>query len=420
MLRDDPGGLSVTDRRLGWRREPLDSPSSDPAVRRHLARLEAWSALELDEQYRAIRADKGGFEPAFDAVDGRVRVGLWCPCLGLGGAESWQLALAEAVDPKRIAWRGAVVTEGRGVSDPRMERELRRFMPVGYGLTDARTLASACDLIVSWAVTSLSDLTWGLDPAPSVVVACHFPAESPWGPGTESLLDGAARFVAVSELAAESVPVGLRDRVEVIWNAVHAARLHPKRGRDAMRDAWEVPREAPVVGFLGRLAPEKDPDAMLRLAEHLPDPWEVVLVGEGSERFRLEQEVRSRDLRRVHLVGGDAGIGDVLSGFDTLVVPSRYESFGLTLAEGLWAGVPVIATHCGLAKLRPGLVREVAIGDPGRGLAQAILADRFDPMGTSARIERALAFARTSLDLGRFGREWTDLILSTHRERRVQ
>ena len=37
-----------------------------------------------------------------------------------------------------------------------------------------------------------------------------------------------------------------------------------------------------------------------------------------------------------------------------LVVPSRYESFGLTLAEGLWAGVPVVATRSGLAKLVPG------------------------------------------------------------------
>jgi glycosyltransferase involved in cell wall biosynthesis len=348
-----------------------------------------------------------------------VRVGLWCPCLGLGGAETWQLALAEAVDPRRIVWQGAVVTEGRGVSDPRMERELRRFMPVGYGLKDARTLASACDVIVSWAVTSLADLTRGIDPDPSVVVACHFPAESPWGPGTESLLEAADRFVAVSELAAESVPSTLRDRVEVIWNAVDARRLGPTRDRDAMRNAWGVPREAPVVGFLGRLSPEKDPDAMLRLAEYLPDPWNVVLVGEGSERPRLVQALRDRDLQRVHVAGGDPGIGDVLGAFDTLVVPSHYESFGLTIAEGLWAGVPVIATPCGLAKLKPGLVREVAVGDPGPGLAQAVLADRSDRTGTSARIERAQAFARSMLGLSRFGREWTDLILSTHQRKRL-
>ena len=342
--------------------------------------------------------------------DGRVRAGLWCPCLGLGGAEAWQLALARSVNPGAVTWVGAAVLEGRRSVSPRMLGELSALMPVGLGQGSARRLASACDVIVSWAVTDVSALLAGLDRRPRVVMACHFPAESPWGHGTAELLRGVDRLVAVSELAVESVAPGMRGEVEVIWNAVDGDRLRARRTRAEVRASWGVPDSAPVAGYLGRLAPEKDPDAMLRLASELPEGWHVVIVGEGHLRDSLARRAREVAPGRVHVVGGDPAAGDVLSAFDALVVPSRYESFGLTLAEGLWSGVPVVATRSGLAKIVPGLVREVAVAATGAELAAAVLADRADPEGTRARIARALAFARDRLAPDRFGREWTECL----------
>ena len=343
-------------------------------------------------------------------ADGRVRVGLWCPCLGLGGAEVWQLTLARSVDPGLISWSGAVVLEGRSAADARMAGVLGSIMPVGYGHDAARTLAAASDVVISWAVASVSDLLRGVESPPSVVVACHFPVESSWGPGTEAMLSGVERFVGVSELAIESIPATIRDRVEVIWNAVDSGRLEVHRDRRAMRATWGVPEDAPVAGFVGRLAPEKDPWAMLRLAEGLPEPWHVVVVGDGREGAGMAEAIEARGLDRAHLVGGDLGVGDVLNAFDTLIVPSRYESFGLTLAEGLWVGLPVVATRSGLAKLVPGLVREITVGATAIELAGAVLADRREPKSTEARVERARAFARDRLAPARFGREWTALL----------
>jgi Glycosyl transferases group 1 len=385
--------------------------ATDHGVCRHLSKLQTWRDLTAEAQARSIWSGEAGFEPSVEPSGGRLRVGLWCPCLALGGAEVWQLALARGVDPDLISWRGAAVIEGRGSTDPKMARELGSIMPVGYGLDAARTLASDCDVIVSWAITSVPELLKGLESPPEVVVACHFPGESPWGPGTESFLDGVNWFVAVSELAVESAPPSIRDCVEVIWNAIDAARLEVRRNRADMRQAWGVPKDALVAGYIGRLSPEKDPGAMIRLAEGLPEPWQIVVVGEGRERATLAAGVRSRKLDRVHLVGGDPEPGDVLNAFDTLVVPSRYESFGLTLAEGLWAGVPVVATPSGLAKLIPGLVREVEVGADARALAEALLADHRDFEGTRSRVANAREFARDRLSLGRFGREWTDLLI---------
>jgi glycosyltransferase involved in cell wall biosynthesis len=336
----------------------------------------------------------------------------------LGGAEVWQLALAKAVDSSRIVWKGAVVIEGRSASDPRMVRQLGAIMPVGHGFEAAKTLASVSDVIVTWAVTNIDAILQGLSDPPSIVMACHFPGESPWGPGTERLLESVDRFVAVSELAIDSTPPSVRDRLEVIWNAVDADRLVIRRDRSTIRALWNVPLEAPVVGYIGRLSPEKDPDAMLRLAAELPEPWHVVIVGEGRERETLRRKVEQRGLTRVHLVGGDSSAGDVLNGFDALMVPSRYESFGLTLAEGLWAGVPVIATRSGLARLVPGLVREISVGASGLELREALFADLEDPKGTRQRVNQAQAFVHERLTLDRFGREWSELLVGLQRQKK--
>ena len=410
MRRDDRRGLSC------FREIGLDCPAqpclgaTDPQACRHHANLRAWRGLSPEAQEARFWAGEGGFVPSMGAADGRIRVGLWCPCLGLGGAEVWQLALARSVDPGLIAWSGAAVLEGRSAADARMAGVLGSIMPVGYGHDAARTLAAASDVVISWAVASVPDLLRGVEPPPSVVVACHFPGESPWRPGTEAMLSGVDRFVGVSELAIESIPTRIRDRVEVIWNAVDPSRLEVRRDRRSMRAAWGVPEDAPVAGFVGRLAPEKGPWAMLRLAEALPEPWHVVVVGDGREGAGMAVAIEARGLDRAHLVGGDLGVGDVLNAFDTLIVPSRHESFGLTLAEGLWAGSPVVATRSGLAKLVPGLVREVAVGAPAAELAGAVLTDLQDPGSTRARVDRARAFARERLTPGRFGREWTDLL----------
>jgi glycosyltransferase involved in cell wall biosynthesis len=384
-----------------------------------LDRLNQWRALSRDEQHRRLVSGDVDFTPSDEPDCGRVRVGIWCPCLGLGGAEVWQLGLAGAVDRSRIAWKGAAVLEGRAASDPRMVEALGAIMPVGHGWNAAKALAAVSDVILTWAVTDVDSLLQGLEDPPGVVMACHFPAESPWGPGTENLLRSVDRFVAVSELAVESTPPSVRGRVEVIWNAIDPARLQVHRDRSLIRAAWNVPIEAKVVGFIGRLSPEKDPDAMLRLASKLEEPWHVVIVGEGRERACLEHNIETNGLSRVHLVGGDPAAGDVLNGFDALMVPSHYESFGLTLAEGLRAGLPVVATRSGLARLVPDLVREIPVKADGLELREALMLDMQDAEATRTRVDHARAFVEKRLGLDRFGREWTELLVGAARTKRA-
>lgn len=102
---------------------------------------------------------------------------------------------------------------------------------------------------------------------------------------------------------------------------------------------------APHVGgggvfFAGRLTHQKGVDVLIEAARRLPTiPFQI--AGEGPERSTLAASAPAN----VTFLGRVEDIPTRLAHADVLVVPSRWEGFGLIAAEGLAAGVPVIATR---------------------------------------------------------------------------
>lgn len=367
------------------------------------------------EQLR-LRADWPGLTPSREASPalaglippprrrsrpGRVRVGVLAPILYQGGAESWLLGLARHTQDQ-LDWQGCCVL-GDHADDPAVAAAVGALMPVRSGLAAARELASRSDVLIVWAIDDLPAVLTGPPDRPIVVSVVHSPPGDPWGDRVYARHAGIDHWVAVSELALAALPPVSRDAAPaaVIWNAVDPDRLVVARDRGTMHRLWGVPESALVAGYYGRLSPEKEPLAMARLSQALPEPWQIVAVGVGP----LGTNLRAIGSDRLHAPGPDPAAGDVLNAFDVLVVPSRYESFGLTLAEGLWLDVPVVSTEVGIAHLRPGLTRIVAHDAAPNELASAVLAAH-----ATGPLPGARQFARERLAPERFGSEWTDLI----------
>jgi glycosyltransferase involved in cell wall biosynthesis len=329
--------------------------------------------------------------------------------LNLGGAESWQLSLVKSVDPELVEWVGLAVTQELCIN-PKMVRAFEDHMPVTYGLDAAHEVATKADIIIEWAIGDANSLLHGIAPRPVVVAVSHSSIESDWARSTYAGSTGIDRWVAVSELAPAAIPADRRDEATVISNAVTESRLIAKRSRATMRARWGVPEGATVVGYLGRLSEEKNSACMASILPHLPAEYHVVVVGFGWDNKALDAAAACEP--RLHLVGPDPDAGSVLAAFDILIVPSDYESFGLTIAEGLHSGVPTISTPVGIAKLTPGLTRPIPIRPTGEQLAAAILDDQVYAGETASRVESAKVWAREHVSSARFGREWTDLITS--------
>jgi glycosyltransferase involved in cell wall biosynthesis len=72
----------------------------------------------------------------------------------------------------------------------------------------------------------------------------------------------------------------------------------------------------------------------------------LTIVGDGPERANLEQHVAAQGISDfVRFTGtiDTAGVQDYLARADVMIFPSQGEGFGLAAAEGLMAGVPVVA-----------------------------------------------------------------------------
>jgi glycosyltransferase involved in cell wall biosynthesis len=135
-------------------------------------------------------------------------------------------------------------------------------------------------------------------------------------------------------------------------NGVDTDAFKPRpRPVDGLRAALGIPAAARVVGFLGRLSPEKGPEVFLRAAliaqAKMPDTH-FVFVGDGPLATTLSESIaRFRLEDRVHLAGLRRDVAAVLNDLDVLVSSSHSEAMPLAVMEAMASGVPVVATRVG-------------------------------------------------------------------------
>jgi glycosyltransferase involved in cell wall biosynthesis len=118
------------------------------------------------------------------------------------------------------------------------------------------------------------------------------------------------------------------------------ARLGVKGGRDLA-----------LVGFVGRLVRQKGVDLALEAfaKTYRAHPQSrLVIVGDGPLKGHLQTQARRLGLREgVIFAGWIDDASGVIPAFDVVVMPSRWEGFGLVALEAMSRGLPVIASRAG-------------------------------------------------------------------------
>jgi glycosyltransferase involved in cell wall biosynthesis len=115
------------------------------------------------------------------------------------------------------------------------------------------------------------------------------------------------------------------------------------------------------VLFVGRLDRQKGVDVLLDAVRDLGDSVGVRIVGEQVLTGQPSL-AESNTLAHVEFLGwlGHAGVAAQLNAADVVVMPSRWEGFGLVAIEAMRAGKPVVASAVG------GLIEIVVDGVTGR------------------------------------------------------
>lgn len=364
--------------------------------------------------------------PSPTGSDGRIPVVTLVDGLGRhGGAEHLALSIATRLDPERFDSTLCVSRWPPPADEVPPEAALEalaqagvRFLPLGRRRkTDVWVWRRLAGFLRRHHVQVLhahkfGSNVWGTAVGRAAGVPVVLAHEHTWsytGQPLRRLLDrelvarGADRFIAVSRedqrrmVAVERIPI---ERTLFLPNGVPATAA--PSGNDVRREL-DLAVDAPVIGSVGSLRPQKAYDVLLHAAARLRSDWPdlaVLVVGGGSEQARLEALRRELGLEQaVHLLGFRGDVPDVLRALDVAICSSDFEGSPLSVLEYMDAGLGIVATAVGGV---PDLIDDgvhgllVAPRDPD-ALARAVDALLRDPerrrrLGEQARERRRAEF----------------------------
>lgn len=195
-------------------------------------------------------------------------------------------------------------------------------------------------------------------------------------------------------VAAFSLPT---DKVIILPNGIDLEDFDAQQPGPGDRERYALPWEK-IVFFAGRHVYDKGVDVLIEAARIvLSRRWDAkfVVAGDGPMRAHLEWMARSYGLGQKVLFTGrlsDHELYRVMKLADVVVIPSRYEPFGIVALEAMAAAKPVVASRVG------GLAEVVEDGVTG------LLVPPEDPNALAAAIESLLDELSRAEGMGLNGR----------------
>ncbi|MBV8861760.1 MAG: glycosyltransferase family 1 protein [Mycobacterium sp.] len=151
----------------------------------------------------------------------------------------------------------------------------------------------------------------------------------------------ADRTLAPSSATMESLVSRGIPRVHHWARGVDIIRYAPSARDENLRRCWS-PQGKPIVGFVGRLAPEKHVERLVALAAD--DAVQLVIVGDGVDRAKLQSAMPTAVFTGA-LYGEE--LAAAYASMDVFVHAGEHETFCQVVQEALASGLPVIAPDAG-------------------------------------------------------------------------
>lgn len=215
---------------------------------------------------------------------------------------------------------------------------------------------------------------------------------------------GVARTLIVPSFTLERIALDVwkqpAERVRRIPNGIRVSDFPRADKNPARRAELGIPLDAPLIGFVGHLRPEKNPVRAVEAlaAADLPTAH-LLILGDGPERPRVEETARRLGLTaRVHLAGHRADPRPDYRAMDAFLISSDTEQMPVALLEAMASALPVVSTDVGdVRAILPAEQGEFVTPPTAQALGAALaklLGLRAGPLGSAnrARVEREFTF----------------------------
>ncbi|WP_305373319.1 glycosyltransferase family 4 protein [Photobacterium leiognathi] len=151
--------------------------------------------------------------------------------------------------------------------------------------------------------------------------------------------------IAIKKLKAKD------EQVSILANGVDINKFYPPtiNHKNYLRSKFGLPETAIVIGMIGRLWKQKNPEALLTAAFSilkLKKDVHFIFAGDGEYLSSMTQLVKEKDLQNnIHFLGWRDDSDEVLKTLDIFTLPSLWEGMPLAILEAQATGLPCIVSN---------------------------------------------------------------------------
>jgi len=160
-------------------------------------------------------------------------------------------------------------------------------------------------------------------------------------------------YISISPATTENLlkSIIIKRPVLTIYNGINIQKFADSQ--PISRKTLAITEDCKLITMVAAFRHEKDQDTVIKAVQFLPEPYNVIFVGDGIRRPLCEKLAKDLHVdKRVKFLGIRSDVERILKTTDVVVLSSHIEGFGLAAVEGMAAGKPVIASNVpGLAEV---------------------------------------------------------------------
>ncbi len=165
--------------------------------------------------------------------------------------------------------------------------------------------------------------------------------------------EAASRIVANSKWVADQAAASgaPRDKLSVVYEGTEIPLRFTPEQRQAARQRWQISGEAPLLGCVGVLLPDKGQEWLIRALAEVRKEFpaaKLLLAGDGPCRAQLESQARQLGIEdAVIFAGFVTDVESVYAALDVFLLPSFFEALNNSLLAAMAYEVPSISFNRG-------------------------------------------------------------------------
>lgn len=157
---------------------------------------------------------------------------------------------------------------------------------------------------------------------------------------------------AIRDDIRKSLPSFPAEQIQTVYNRINVKAIREAQiDRSSARGFLGISADSYVFGSVGRLHPDKDYKTLLssfaRSSERMPGAC-LVIIGQGGLESQLKSQAEALNISdKVHFLGFVKDAYRYFKAFDSFVLSSDHEPFGMVFLEAMVAGIPIAYSNCG-------------------------------------------------------------------------